>query len=345
MTKSHEQADWPCFISTAEVNSLVPIPQRDLQHDVVQGYATNTSVSPEYSGHSKVLPASYMYGPPSCLSVSGYHIHPQPHKIPNSISEPRILHSNVDIGSVGCPKVGVDPGYQRQVGVERCDGYHQLPWSLQPQQLFTVGNSPYSHPLESTTPCQSTVHSCTQTHKYIRISPASSTPTISAAVASNTGTYGRVTSLESPAHGTLLQIPRMADYNYQTVSLSPTVPATATRDQDTPTQPSMSSHPLHYPHVTSSLPAQTPQRYLKRKVSPVALCEQISKKRKESSDDFELYSWKATPVSSQPISHAATPENEMLRALTDAMLPSYKEADEAVDSGSEHRDDIDFLPS
>ena len=227
------------------------------------GYATN--VPPEYRDHPRLPPSSYMYDQPSHPPASGYLT--QPHGIPRAILEPELLPSTADVSmGGGPPSVGMNPG------VERYDAYQHSLWSPQPQQqLFTVGNPSNSYPLTiptSTTPNQSTVYPHTNTHKYVNLSPASTPMFTAATFSDNSG----LASHQSPAHSTLLQVPSTCKISHGNVSLSQTIPRrkqysdsqlekqiqvlnleTTTKVARVPQLP-MSSHPLHYPPVTSSVP-------------------------------------------------------------------------------------------
>lgn len=215
----------------------------------------------------------------------------------------------------------------------------------------------------STTPSQSTVRPRTNTHGYVNVSPASTTITAAtAATAAGTvtavGTFsnnGRLTSHESPpAHGTPLQVPRKINHGYQNVSLTPAVPeqkrysdsqleeqlqalnlealSNATGGRNAHTPPPMSNHPSHYstiPRSTSKSPVPLPRRDLKP-IQP-----------KDSSDDFELYGWKAedvTPMSSQPSSLAANSDGGTLTGH-----PHEEEAIDKPDSDGEHNEDGDNI--
>ena len=270
-------------LPNARQNVFLPNPP--YPHETPHGYATN--VPPEYRDHSRLPPSSYVYGKLPHPSASGYLT--QPYGMPKAVLEPKLQPRNADVGmGGGPPSVGMDPVHQQQVGVERY-AYQQPLWSLQPQQqLFTLGNPPYSYPkppptiLTSTTPSQSTVHPHTDTHKYVTVSLASTITTVTADVtASNAATFN---NNGSPAHSTLLQVPSKISHGYQSVSLSPVIPRqkqysdnqlekqiqalnleATTEVAEVPPLP-MSSHPLHYPTDTSSVPeflAPMPQKDLK----------------------------------------------------------------------------------
>ena len=265
-----------------DAHQNVFFPNPPYQHETAHGYAAN--VPPEYRDHSRVPPSGYVYGPRPHPPAGGYLT--QPHGMPKAILEPKLQPKNADVGMGGGPSsVGTDPVHQQQVGVERY-AYQQPPWSLQPQQqLFTLGNPPYSYPkppptiLTSTTPSQSTMHPRTDTHQYIAVSLASTITAVTADVtASNAATFS---NSGSPAHSTLLHVP---SNGYQSVSLSPAIPQhkqysdnqlekqiqalnlEATTEVAGVPALSMSSHSSHYPTDTSSVPkflAPTPQKDLK----------------------------------------------------------------------------------
>ena len=106
----------------------------------------------------------------------------------------------------------------------------------------------------------------------------------------------------------------------------------ATRDRNAHTPPPMGNHPSHYSPVSRSVmksPVPLPRRDLKP-IQP-----------KDSSDEFDLYGWKAddvTPMSSQPSSLAANSEGGMLTGP-----PHEEETIDKPDSDSEHNEDGDNI--
>ena len=241
-------------------------------------------------------------------------------------------------------------------------------WSTQSQQhppqqplqdpIFTVGDPHTSQPKPhlatqiSTTPSQSTVRPRTNTHSYVNVSPSSTSTIVTApTTVTAVGTFsnnGGLTPHESPAHSTPLQVPRNISHGYQNVSLSPTVHeqkrysdsqleeqmqalnleamSNATRDRNAHTPPPMGNHPSHYfPVPRSKSPVPLPRRDLK----PI--------QQKDSSDEFDLYGWKAddvTPMSSQPSSLAANSEGGTLTGP-----PHEEETIDKPDSDSERNED------
>ena len=239
-------------------------------------------------------------------------------------------------------------------------------WSTQsqpqPQQqdpMFTVGDPPTSQPKPhlatqiSTTPSPSTVRPRTNTHSYVNVSPSSTSTTVTAPTSVTVGTFtnnGGLTPHESPAQSTPLQVPRKISHGYQNVSLSPTVhdqkrysdsqleeqmqalnleaTSNATRDRNAHTPPPMGNHPSHYSTIPRSVmksPVPLPRRDLKP-IQP-----------KDSSDEFDLYGWKAddvTPMSSQPSSLAANSEGGTLTGP-----PHEEETIDKPDSDSERNED------
>ena len=106
----------------------------------------------------------------------------------------------------------------------------------------------------------------------------------------------------------------------------------ATRDRNAHTPPPMGNHPSHYSPVSRSVmksPVPLPRRDLKP-IQP-----------KDSSDEFDLYGWKAddvTPMSSQPSSLAANSEGGTLTGP-----PHEEETIDKPDSDSEHNEDGDNI--